>query len=786
VGHDPPGWRPIAIHALLLVIVLVGLFPTVFFAGEMIAPGDLLFLTEPWSQYGPDDFVAPQNPLMPDIVTAFFPYYYLTRQAFDGGEWPLWNPLQYAGMPLLANAQSAVFYPPRLLHLLFDIPTATTLYILLKLWLCGMSAFICAVGLRLPLAAARFFSFAWMLCAYNIIWPNWSLPDVSVWLPILFLGVERLLEERLRSGVLLVAIGGLFLLLAGHPETAFAMSLGIGVYFGMRLLLDRRRGGALWRPVAGASLGWLLALLVAAPQLLPFAEYLLNSSTFFDRPEESYSYVYPASALTGLWAPRFFGAAVDGNYYGSMNSNLYMMIYPGIAVWALLGLLLWRTGLARHLRNRMLALGAVALWGVAVAFAFSWFEAVHRLPVFSSMIEAYHITATVFALPLLATHAVASMLRAQPQRGDVARAWVFLGLGAVILLWAYWWFRPYVALAGDLPYLQQQLLVAALFALLSGAALTAWASRRLTPRQATALVTVVLVLDLFYNARSLNPTMPKSQVYPETALTETLRALPNPTRIGVGEAGIPSGIMSCYGIEDWLAYDGLYPARMVRFQTGLGPAFWEGAAPAAAIPYYLHNPGRRPLFPKEESPERFALVGSYDGIEIYRFLDAFPRAYVIGGIDVVPDDEALLTRMREEGFDPSVQVLAAEHETLTAAGALPDGQGFVGSADITDYAMTSVSLTAEADAPGILVLADAWYPGWKAYLNGAPVPLFPVFHVFRGIVLPEAGAYQVEYVYRPGSFRAGMAVSVVALLGSLLVLLVLVRRDQEGGTASAR
>ena len=168
---------------------------------------------------------------MPDVVTAFHPYYTVTKEAISKGEWPLWNIYELAGMPLLANCQTAAFYPPRLLHCFLNVDVATTIYILLKLWLCGMAAFWCARTLALTLPASRFFSVAWMLASYNVIWCNWSLPDVSVWLPVLFAATELILEAQYRRGFLLTAIGGALILLAGHPETAFAMSLGLGRVF---------------------------------------------------------------------------------------------------------------------------------------------------------------------------------------------------------------------------------------------------------------------------------------------------------------------------------------------------------------------------------------------------------------------------------------------------------------------------------------------------------------------------------------------------------------------------
>ncbi|MDY0020737.1 MAG: hypothetical protein RBT47_12135, partial [Anaerolineae bacterium] len=46
-----------------------------------------------------------------DLHTYFFPYWTAAARAFQAGELPLWNPYLFAGAPLLANSQAAIFYP---------------------------------------------------------------------------------------------------------------------------------------------------------------------------------------------------------------------------------------------------------------------------------------------------------------------------------------------------------------------------------------------------------------------------------------------------------------------------------------------------------------------------------------------------------------------------------------------------------------------------------------------------------------------------------------------------
>lgn len=115
-------WRELLVHGIMLLVLLVVLFPSVFFKGEMTVPGTLLFESAPWSHHQPRQFTPVRYDTSVESLSQFALWHRLVRDSLDTGEWPLWNPLEFAGIPLLANYQSAVFYPIHLLDSLLDIP----------------------------------------------------------------------------------------------------------------------------------------------------------------------------------------------------------------------------------------------------------------------------------------------------------------------------------------------------------------------------------------------------------------------------------------------------------------------------------------------------------------------------------------------------------------------------------------------------------------------------------------------------------------------------------------
>jgi hypothetical protein len=74
-----------------------------------------------------------------------------------------------------------------------------------------------------------------------------------------------------------------------------------------------------------------------------------------------------------------------------------------------------------------------------------------------------------------------------------------------------------------------------------------------------------------------------------------------------------------------------------------------------------------------------------------------------------------------------------------------------------------VSLQAHLIRPGLVVLADVHYPGWRLTLDGRPTPVVCVNTLMRGAAVP-AGDHTLVYTYEPTSFRLGLAVTAVGLI----------------------
>jgi len=130
---------------------------------------------------------------------------------------------------------------------------------------------------------------------------------------------------------------------------------------------------------------------------------------------------------------------------------------------------------------------------------------------------------------------------------------------------------------------------------------------------------------------------------------------------------------------------------------------------------------------------------------------------------VNPDRDAIYTALAAPDFDPRrvayvptpIDVVTNQaFEPVSIAASQPDR--LVVDADLT--------------TPGLLIFSEVNYPGWRAIVNGAPVPIVEVNGLLRGVVLPSGQAH-VEMTFQPVSLRIGLTLSMMGVTACLLLMI---------------
>lgn len=151
-------------------------------------------------------------------------------------------------------------------------------------------------------------------------------------------------------------------------------------------------------------------------------------------------------------------------------------------------------------------------------------------------------------------------------------------------------------------------------------------------------------------------------------------------------------------------------------------------------------------------PGQYRLIHSGD-VKIYENLDALPRAFLVADWQWQPDMAAALAVMRQPEFEPATTAIIVGSPTQDAL-PMPTREPFRGKATILAYAPEAVTVATQSDVPALLLLTDAFYPGWETAVDGTPAPLLQVDGLFRGVFV-AAGRHEVTFTYRPVSLRVG-------------------------------
>jgi hypothetical protein len=156
-------------------------------------------------------------------------------------------------------------------------------------------------------------------------------------------------------------------------------------------------------------------------------------------------------------------------------------------------------------------------------------------------------------------------------------------------------------------------------------------------------------------------------------------------------------------------------------------------------------------------------------IKIYRNKRVLPRALLVKDHQVEADPASALAYVSRRDFDPTKTVVL-EEKPIWDAGILstviPKGSA---GAKILHERNNEIELQARVARPSLLYLADTFYPGWNAYVDGKKTKIYRANYNFRAVPLPP-GEHLVDFRYEPlsfylGAWIAGMTLFILMALG---------------------
>ncbi len=203
----------------------------------------------------------------------YYPLYRVVQQEWAAGRWPLWNPWQNAGTPLLGMPMAAVLYPGKLLYAVLPYPQAARWYIIthVLLALSGMLAMARALGLSWTgstIAALGYAFGAPVLSQYG----NVIFLVGAAWMPWGFRAIHRLAGRRTPWGMIELSVVLAMQVLGGDPEAAYLTMISGAPYAVVVAFSGQSRiGGAPGR--RSALISWAMVIAAAWSAIVLSADY---------------------------------------------------------------------------------------------------------------------------------------------------------------------------------------------------------------------------------------------------------------------------------------------------------------------------------------------------------------------------------------------------------------------------------------------------------------------------------------------------------------------------------
>jgi len=175
---------------------------------------------------------------------------------------------------------------------------------------------------------------------------------------------------------------------------------------------------------------------------------------------------------------------------------------------------------------------------------------------------------------------------------------------------------------------------------------------------------------------------------------------------------------------------------------------------------------------------------------VIRNLMQFPRAWIVHGARAATPISQPSRGVRSDAMREMLYAGDPIWNDVTLRAYDPRKLAWVGNDDLTQIGpylsrqATSPSETVKVtypdpqqavlevslDSPGLVILADVHYPGWKLAIDGKPAPIYRVNGLMRGAAV-SSGAHRLVYTYRPQSFRFGRLVSIAGVTAFLILCL---------------
>ncbi len=695
-----------------------------------------------------------------DIVSAHYAWYTYAAQWIQKGVLPLWDPTRYGGNTFIGEMQNGLFYPLHLAMYLAPLDSngllserVYNLFFVFSHWLAAVSMFFLARYLKLNRLGAMVAGICFGLGGL-MQWTPWPfLLDAMIWLPLAVLFILRAFDSatRLRcfanAGIAGLAVG--LTVLAGSIQLAIIDGIAVTTLIAFLWISGRPKNSFSTAAMILAVVA-VTSILFGAVQLLPTYEYTRFAYRWVgaDSPIQPFDKIPYSVFGEYAFGPQSLFALV----LGELNAGKYAgtTTYFGVLplILAVIGARqYWSNALVRFMTG-MALLALIYTWGPASLLH----GVLYMAPLLDAVREADRfIYLTNFAMAILAGFGV-QFLFSEHKAGE---ALPFSGLLSV-LKWGTIVFALILVLERlKFPVAVSDKTYLSFFFLASAYGVILFAARR--PGAGVQAVLVFLIAWDFYSFGWIIASRAEKQKIFEDSLEQLrydrkladfIRAQPGMPRVHFDIDG-SHNIGNAYGVPVTYAMS----ATMLKDYTdGIG---YDRQRELLGVRYIVRLKGGKRMAKSTGPP-----VYSDAMWEVSEDSDAMPRAWIVHQAEIDSSKKRPVKQLIDPAWDLGrAAVIDEPLETPLQAGPAESHDDVRWVA----YEPNRLEMEAVSDAAGLLVLGEAFYPGWTAVVDGSPTKIYRAYGLVRAVFIPR-GSHRVSLRYEPASVRWGAILTIASLL----------------------
>jgi hypothetical protein len=731
---------------------------------------------------------------------------------------PLWNPYESAGIPLLAQMVHGVLHPVSVVAA-FLVPRAgTDILIVAHVALATLGAALLARQLGATRGGAAAAGLGFGLSGYAL-----SMSAVLHYLAAAGTAPWAIAALRIAGGrplgVVVAALAMAALHFAGDPQWAL-----VAVILGTALAIEHR--GV--RGLGGAAAGILLGTALAGIQLAPSWAYLSQSARghMALTAAERAQWALAPWRLPELIAPGFFsgrpGLSLSAPVFATLGRSSVPMdpseptyatpFVASVCIGAVL-LALAVAGAGASRRGRLLAALAVLLLWLTLGVHLGADQALHWVPIWGSFRYAEKLVGPFTLCIAILAGLGASRLECHTSR-RVWRATTAATVAAVSLaLWlgtgggerllrSATGIDTVGALAGSqlaIGVAHAAVGAAFLAILLAAAAHLPTVGRRFSVAAAVLVFLQALAAAPYavhVGARDARESRPLAELTGTATVVRVatpLRGAAPDGHPGLSRSDLMLAVESRMGVTPYAAgtgidqidsYTALLPWQRILVDNALGwnrePSYWTAMRRYAISHVVVRTPRR--------SGEAARAAVAVDGG--HRVLDVPAWGYSVWEVPHRPwatfAERVVAAQTPGEALRTLQGAVRGAGPDVVVEGWSPDG-GFpprlhAGRVVSVHRGTETVRIEADVAFPGVLVVNDAYWPGWTATLDGRAVPIMRADSLVRAVPWP-ARFRVLEMRYDPPEVRTGVWLTAAA--AAVIAGLAILDRYQAGAWSTA-